>query len=311
MHKMVNLKNILFVLLALNHTYTISQNNEILFIDFESEAKIHYYNPPQNIWQIATPAKMSFPNARSGQNVIITEAVKPYPVNNNSSFSITFYKSDFQNASQLWLEFYHYFDMDTLSDFGFVDFSINGEDWFTFNDFNLNFIESDHQRVFIYDNVAQGADASALITGESGTWVRDNYYWTWGIGYKAVEEEPIYPDSILIRFTFNSDEVDSNRAGWMIDDIKVSKLRYSDAEDIKIETFKVIPNPTSSHVHITNDRIIKSLSLYDTRGKKVIEETEINKPEYYLDIEFLQSDIYILIIEYDFSQQRSAKIIKI
>lgn len=304
-------KNILFVLLILLNSYSLSQRSELQFIDFEGEAKVYFSNSPQNIWQIGPPEKPSFTDAKSGQNVIITDTIDSYPSNNNSSFSIIIYKSEFQNASQLWLEFYHYFDMDTLSDFGTVEFSIDGEEWNSYDDFNLNFLETDHQRTFIYENVEQGVDPSALITGYSGTWVRENYYWVWQVAYKGIENEPIFPDSIIMRFTFNSDEVDNDRDGWMIDDINVSTLGYSDTENLIIKTLNVIPNPTASYIHITSDRNIKTLRLFDSRGAMLIERTNIYKPNLDLDIGFLPPDIYILIIEDDYSKKKSAKIIKI
>ncbi|MBN1186802.1 MAG: hypothetical protein JXB49_31275 [Bacteroidales bacterium] len=87
---------------------------------------------PNNIWQVAAPQKGEFIHAFSVPNVIITDSVNSYPVNDTSSFIITNVAlgEGFDNQHTVILEGQYFVDSDSLQDYGKIEFSPdNGATW--------------------------------------------------------------------------------------------------------------------------------------------------------------------------------------
>ena len=88
------MKKILTFLLILNFHFLYSQTPcDNYCLNFEdttclSHLIIDTTTFPQNLWQIGRPQKPLFNSASSPLNVIITDTVRPYPINNYSMFYI-------------------------------------------------------------------------------------------------------------------------------------------------------------------------------------------------------------------------------
>src|SRR5258706_3176828 len=96
-----------------------------------------------NIWQTGPPQKIIFDSAYSAPNVIVTDTLNPYPVNNRSSFIVTVTNAmvfNSWNAIYLMVDFTHKYDTDSLHDGCFIELSLDGVTWQ--NIINFPFLQS-------------------------------------------------------------------------------------------------------------------------------------------------------------------------
>jgi hypothetical protein len=165
---------------------------------------------PNNIWQIGIPQKPILNNAWSIPNVIITDTIYSYPVNDTSSFIIEGIATH-SSSSILWfnfnLSFQYFVDSDTLTDFGKIEFSPdNGTTW-------IDLLS--HPLCLGYWIVSGTNYEAPVLTGTSGGWV----YTTLNMRELGIYLD-IQPGTIFKwRFTFISDAMQSNRDGLMYDNI--------------------------------------------------------------------------------------------
>ena len=272
-----------------------SQLSDIVFIDFETSSPVMIDIDSSNIWQTGKPDKSLFTNSRSGMRAIMTDTINPYPTNNHSTFHFTVYKPQYDQQCALWFTFWHYFDMDTINDYGYVDFSYNGgTDWHTGTDWDLNFEEFFFERYFEDQKI--GGDFDPIITGKSHGWVRDQYIMQWYNGVKKGTSDAIYPDSIMIRFNFVSDSVQNSRDGWMIDDIRVERLVCGGVTDYKNDLFTIFPNPTNGLITLQayNSGPLM-VTLLGINGQELL-TIEVNDPMCQLDLSSYQRGIYFITV---------------
>jgi len=173
---------------------------------------------PQDRWQVGHPSKTFFNAAYSAPLAIVTDTVNPYGINLNCSFSFSFENLPY-GAS--YLEFTHKYDSDTLNDYGMVEVSYDhGLNWTLLKDSTC----ADFSCVMLYwkpDQVlstAQQINHIMYPSGHSNGWIRSSFIWWW---WMAVDKNntDLPPDSLYIRFTFHSDNIQNNKEGWMIDNI--------------------------------------------------------------------------------------------
>jgi len=227
------------------------QNELILKIDT---------NNTTNLWQVGSPDKNLFDTAFSVPNAIITDTVNPYSINNKSYFDIIIKNN---NPWMWWpwgeglLSFRHKYNTDSLFDGGHLEISYDLGNTF----FNL-----------IYDtNQMMGTSSIGFynlsdtilgnipsFTGTSNGWTYSEYYWWW---FALVDDDSPH-DSLIIRFVFNSDNNNSNKEGWMIDNIifngydyvgNINKIEYSNE-------IIIYPNPSDGKFFI-NFKTIKNTDV--------------------------------------------------
>jgi len=159
---------------------------------------------PNNKWQIGKPTKTFFTSAYSIPNAIVTDTIHPYPTNNNSVFYLG--TTIFGGWMGTTLDFFYKMDSDTLNDYGKIEISIDTGKTF----YNL----LSYSQYTVYDSVGNfivgnGFGSPIVFTGKSHSWYDFNMY----------SNLLPSPDTIIYRFTFHSDAIQSNRDGWMIDNI--------------------------------------------------------------------------------------------
>ena len=107
------------------------------FLDFENPYSVEHVltidtiSNPNNSWQIGIPNKEFLSDAFSPMNVIITDTINPYPVNDTSAFTIWHVADEgFVEPHSADLQGYYKVNSDSLRDFGRIDFSPdNGNLW--------------------------------------------------------------------------------------------------------------------------------------------------------------------------------------
>ncbi|RLD75948.1 MAG: hypothetical protein DRJ10_14375 [Bacteroidetes bacterium] len=273
-------------------------------VSFENTtSKIIIDSTSNNSWEIGTPSKTFFDSAYSGTKAILTDTINNYAPNDTSSF-IYVIRNPYTQTCYTSMEFWHKYNMDTLTDIGIIEASYDGgNSWILVNDTSE---VSPWGSYFWWDSDyhAMNGDYTyhpLTTTGKSDGWILSRFNWEWWIPVKS--DTIIYPlDSLMIKFTFISDSIDTEKEGWMIDDILTSSAEWQLCTDIKepsIHTdFKIYPNPFFQQTiiefnkELTNSNII----IYSSNGLKVKEIKDVFGESITFTRDNLPSGIYFLVI---------------
>ena len=282
----------------INHS-TFSQADLPWHVEFDFET-IEYKNfitlDSSLVWQVGEPSKSYLDTAFSGAKVIMTDTLNPYPANTKDCFYLII-----DPIKYLWfgyticeLEFQHKTDCDTITEGGYIEVSYDkGKKWkniiydsihFEIDDWTFTYSENFYEKD---DTLETGMPA---FSGNHLAWQYSKFMW----GTGGVKKNSI--DTVLIRFCFLSDSIQTNKDGWMIDDIKITVITPSNINKNNHYTgIRVIPNPVKdislidlSHIN-TPERII----VYSSTGLKVIDDY-LDAPEYQISRSDLSPGIYFI-----------------
>jgi len=249
----------------------------------------------RNIWQTGKPSKPFFDTAYSGPNAIVTDTVHPYPVSNHSCFDLAVRNLYFFN---MIVGFRHKFQTDTLTDGGYIEVSLDkGLTW-------MNIIHSDTTAmIFSTENMYTIRDTlKGGINGFSGTsagWIYSRIQWIWTLPLKIFPP----PDTVILRFHFISDSTQTNKAGWMIDNILISAAKMSGSineTSRDVNSIEIFPNPYSELTTIKFNQLKverHTLIIVNTLGQTVKEFKEISDHQVQLRKEDLNSGIYFVLLQ--------------
>lgn len=270
-------------------------------IKFESPYQyIEIGSDPNNIWEVGVPSKTFFNSAFSPIKAIVTDVNNYYSVNNHSFFDLYVgaYNSDWF-PYEMFFEIQHKFDTDTLKDGGYITVSYDmGQTWVNIiNDSpSANTYEVPNANNIYVENLYQNTDT--LFNGEYGfsgkseDWVTTRFSW-WSPGVKSLNSAG---DTMIMRFNFISDNIETNKEGWMIDDIRLYSKNVGGKINNK-ETAKsviILPNPTNDFFVIKG--IIpqnEDCEIYNLQGE-LVKRVIISNSESKVSVKDLGSGIYIV-----------------
>lgn len=226
-----------------------------------------------NDWVIGSTIKPFFGQANSLPNAIMTDSLNPYSSNNLSYFDIGFNNNMgafYGFPYNMYFQFDHKYESDTLIDGGYITLSYDsGQTWVNvINDStciicwpNINF-----ENLYTTDDT--------LVNGEygfSGTsdWKTTTFQWIWVVPVKYMSS-----DSLIVRFNFVSDNIQTNKDGWIIDNIVFGGVDLgSSIEEFSNQlVIKLYPNITSDYFNykVENNEIIKSISITNVVGQNAL-----------------------------------------
>lgn len=264
-------------------------------ISFEGTGTLEYNNchwlyndtisNPNNIWQIGPPQKTSFSTAYSNPNVIITDTINTYPVNDTSSFIIGHIATlgiTMVNQISFWARYN--VNSDTLTDYGTIEFSPdNGLSWIDL--FNPVWTcGSCYTSVF-------GSPATVL-SGNSGGW-QELYAVIGGLNPTYNIQEG---DTVLWRFSFRSDGIETFKDGLMYDSIYMIDSPPVGIDNVDgSEDITVYPNPLKSvlNIRMKDDKQDAFAEIFNFLGEKMYSgelngTAEVNVGEYAAGIYFVR-----------------------
>lgn len=215
-----------------------------------------------NIWQIGKPQKILFHSAATLPNAIVTDTLNFYPKNNVSQFVLTIKNPYMTSPFPFALQWKQKLNMDSKKDGGIVEFSNNsGTTW-----------QNAHNNVNVYQYYGfQPANKDTInineycFSGTDTTW-RD----VWLCLTPAVAN---FNDTILFRYTFKSDSVNTNKEGWMIDNFMSHTTIFHPVKEIsQIDEIVVYPTITNGIVNVEVKKtsptdIIDRIELLNADGK--------------------------------------------
>ena len=236
---------------------------------------------PQNIWQIGRPQKPSFDSAASPSNVIITDSIHPYPVNNYSVFIIRNMATmgDIYGFGMLQGEFN--VQTDSLHDYGRMEFSPdNGTTW-------IDLINDTLYNTFIWYT------EKPVLSGNSHGWKNFEVLLA-DIG--SVFNLHL-GDTLLFRFTFISDPVPETLGGLMYDNFCFTDFVEGISEiHFKPIKSKIYPNPSNSIFTIEFENPSSDefeLAIYDIHSKPLLKKNNITDRKVTLEARSFKPGIYI------------------
>ena len=259
-------------------------------IDFENTTTIEYLtidtSNHNNIWQIGTPDKILFNHAYSAPYVIITDTVLPYPINNNSEFVV---QAIYLGSYNLFLNFLYKINTDSLLDYGKIYASSNhGLSWV---DITNNTLPTGLHWSISNNSVLCPGTLNLPFTGTSTVW---NKFSFWSSGYNVLSSSS-YIDTVLFKFVFHSDSIQSNKEGWMLDNFEFGN--YEDIQELSNagSFLDVYPNPAEYRIRIINNEWEGdvNISVYNIQGQLLFSYLS-RQPQDELNISNLANGIYII-----------------
>jgi len=270
---------------------------------------------PGNIWQIGEPDKDFFSESHDGINAIVTDTLNSYPTGNTSSFRYIM-RRPFTESCISRMDFWHKYDTDSLNDIGTIDASYDGGiTWVPVNDTSYEWSSYFYWEWDYHEATGEYTPHNLKITGKSDGWVKSSFTWHWWIAVRSTDTIIINPDSLIIRFTFSSDNVQENREGWMIDEIIGSSIwgsLCSGTNEIPLEkNMDVFPNPFNSNATLRFKDELVNAEVYITNayGGVVISQTGINGKEYFIGRNNLKAGIYLVHLRQDGKIKASKRLV--
>jgi hypothetical protein len=221
---------------------------------FEDRDTANYFHvditQTNNLWRIGTPSKTTFNSAYSVPYALITDTLNTYSNGNISSFEFVIRTDD-----ATFISFWHRFNTDTLADGGVIEVSTDGgASWTNI----INAVQFTLTNFYSNANTISSNSNKPGFTGNSG-WVKSTIY---GSALNFVR----------FRFTFTSDNTNTNKDGWMIDSFDFTCLGTGINEIGLNSPFHSFPNPTSNFISIRSDNSlkIKTIAIKDILGKTIL-----------------------------------------
>lgn len=251
-----------------------------------------------NNWVIGSTIKPFFGQANSLPNAIMTDSINPYSSNNWSFFDLTFNAWDGSGLPMnMYIQFDHKFETDTLVDGGFITVSYDsGQTWMNvINDssciacyYNWPYINSQN----LYTNNDTLMNGNFGFSGTSN-WKTTTMQWIWIMLVNKWQSL----DRFIVRFNFISDNNQTNKDGWIIDNIVMGNIdlgssveEYSNQLDIKL-----FPNITSDYFNykIEKNESIESIVITNVVGQNIL-TIKNPKSEEKIDVSKLPSGNYFV-----------------
>lgn len=246
-----------------------------------------------NIWQVGPPQKTLFNAASTLPKVMITDTIEKYPVNNLSTFRFNYvhpwYPSNFAALAIRWKQ---KLDMENGKDAGIVEFSANsGVTWQ-----NAHNNPNTYQFYGFLPGSKDTVNNEYCFTGTDNFW-RD--IWLCIAGSTANSN-----DTIMFRFTFKSDSVNTNQEGWMIDNLMTQSTFFHPVKETSnVGELTVYPNKTNGIVNVemqkkSDEDMIENIQLVNADGR-LLENYGPNYTKVVLDISKYPTGTYFLKVTID------------
>lgn len=240
------MKTTITIILSIITIFSYSQSYEWYDINFEDANQLFRLNidtisNPNNIWQVGKPNKTIFTSAHSIPNAIVTDTTNPYPINDTSIFIIKHVASPIGGYicphTAILVGSYRV-NSDTINDYGKIEFSPNnGIDW-------INLLKDTANYYFLCYNWWMNRP---VLSGNSNGWV--NFY------INLAQFGPIFNisigDTVLYKFSFISDSIQSNKDGLIFDDFHFEDYCEKIEINSGIYLTNNFPNPAKDLINIT------------------------------------------------------------
>lgn len=292
------MKTVVSILLTMNVLFLYGQpcwNSCILFDEDDCLGNIiiDSTSSADNIWQVGRPVKPLFNTALSPPYVIITDTSNYYPVNNYSAFTIQTLATMGDVYGFRSFTGAYYVQTDSINDFGRIEFSPdNGTNW-------IDMINDTTYNVLLWYGL------KPVLTGNSRGW---KYFEVLLAEIGSVFNIKLN-DTLLFRFTFESDSIADSLGGLMYDNFCFNEFveGISDVHYTPIRS-NGYPNPSSDIFTISFDYQpgeLFELAVYDIKSKLLLQENSIRDNKITINTKDLKAGTYVYKLTSHGAQKRA------
>jgi len=305
---------LLFIVIMALPLLTTAQFFQV--INFDDGQNMNFLNIdhslPANVWQIGKPQKPFFDSAYSAPNAIVTDTINSYPVNNLSVFYL--YLPDEWDALGQMLHFRYKINCDTLTDYGLIEFSLDkGLTWHNLlSEANAYQTQWNIQLAYPpYTVLFNNNDTVNPFTGKSSGW----YTFNMPFGFYFY---PLGTDTVYYKLSFHSDGIQTNKDGWMMDDLLIADLYEGVTENNSDWAISAEPNPfvqdlnlNLKSIKLQNPKQEFTYEIFSARGEKITSRSFYGNRVKIEALEKFAAGVYFLKIRSDSVMIGTRKLIKI
>lgn len=179
-----------------------------------------------------------------------------------------------------YFKFWHRFDTDSLLDGCWIECSDDsGANWYPLNTPGIGTLALDNNfnACNLYTNQLSQSNFDTLADGRYA-WSGNSQGWR----YTAMELNMVMPlktwrNSTInaLRFVFQSDSIQTNKSGWVIDDIEIGYVINCGGLNAAatLNALPIYPNPSSNglfQVSFPNHYIETTIAIYNLQGQLVM-----------------------------------------
>ncbi len=254
-----------------------------------------------NIWQIGLPQKSFFGASHSVPYSVMTDTVTSYLVNNLSSFIVEYADSSGMPIFDMALGFWHKFETDSLKDGGYVEMSVDsGVTWTNVILDNSAPITNMTNFYLVTDTITGNIPA---FSGTQSNWEYSEVFFQWVIPVIPQHTDGMPRElityKVMFRFNFKSDSTQTNKAGWIIDDITLREyalggsVREKELADFEVEVY---PHPITERGVIQavarNNEHEFTIDIYNSIGQQIITSPMDTNNQYIIGSDILNDGLY-------------------
>ncbi len=267
--------------------------------DFDDSTEYeHVLIDTNNIWQITHPHKnilflQDLPSIND-QYGIITDTGNYYQLGVTSSFQ---FKLLFLSGTDIYhISFWQKYDFNPNVDGGIIETSWDyGATWHNiiFDSCILANLANGSENMYNLTDTISAFNNQPGFTGlqATGTYVNINF----------MASQNFINDTLLLRFTFKSDSINSSHEGWLLDNFSFGGTVVDGVSVIKHERqLKISPNPVRGQLTLRlEDEAIKVVELLSLTGMKIKEYHDKNT----IDVSGIASGIYLLMVNHRLTEK--------
>jgi hypothetical protein len=236
-------------------------------IDFESNNNFILFDPNTDLWQIGVPNKSIFKESYSGLRAIMTDSIKSYGDSISTYFQIKTINNE--SGNETYLSFWNKWDTDTLNDFGYLDYSLDGGiNWFLCEEKEFFYSTCQGKAIISHsrdEGILYSTSVPSYFSGSKNSWVKEQFIFRWSC-CDFNHNDICVPDSVMIRFYFKSDNNKNNKDGWIIDDIYFGWNGNYESAPNNQNNIEIYPNPFTNYFIIENKNYQK-VDIFDITGQ--------------------------------------------
>lgn len=259
---------------------------DLNFDDLSAKAYFHIDTATtNNIWQMGQPQKTFMNAASTIPNALITDTINFYPPDNYSTVNMKLFIT--QPITDFF--FTHKFDTDTMQDGGTIELSIDDSTWHNLLD--SFYWSSNNEQVWSGLNFYSNNDTVVSLnnkpgfSGKSNGWISSHFTF-----YRFKDSSQL--DTFRLRFVFASDSINTNKEGWVIDNISIFAYHVG-INDYNLADYLIYPNPTSGIIKFSGiNKVVRQLSVYNSIGQCLLIFKNPNLDM--IDLTNLDSGLYVL-----------------
>lgn len=247
-------------------------------ISLENEPHLFYTNTNDttNAWVYGTSSKPFFENELGW----VTDSVNSYSDSLRSELVVMIPSDQNGSYQTSWIVFEHKFDTDTLLDGGYMEYSCDSMNWDLIGQVWGPVGDEPPSSIDVFNFRSRLHDTIRAFTGAESEWKWSAVQFMWYFSRVHGSESQSGGcdwedmDTVYIRFVFESDGIQTNKAGWMIRNITIGLDNFPGVvNEYLLSAMELYPNPTNGVISfhfLENVTKPKTVEVYDMMGKKVL-----------------------------------------